>query len=260
MIQLSGAKPSEYRLFYVTFTTDKNTLTGKTREEIYETDLYAVQKIKGEKKEKSLQFKQFVVESKKNSSKITWCSADFEGTYDDSTGYLKGTFKSSTCRNYNGIFVLYRSKSKFAEKESSSLGHAWRDEFIADLKANRKAPEIREKERANFKFEPIYFDHNKTEIKTEYKSYLIDMIQVVNGHSDLRIQITGHTDSDGSEIYNTDLSRRRAESIKTFFKENGLDLKKLEIDFKGEKEPIDNNNTEEGKHKNRRVDFKFINE
>lgn len=253
-----GLKDKESSLFYVNFQADGTSITGKTREEVYSTELYAIQKIKGTIKNNTIEFKQFVIEAKKTSSKITWCSSDFTGEYDDSTGYLKGSFKSSTCKRNTGTFILYRSKAAFAETENPALGHGWRDEFLLDLKYKRNAPEIRDKERANFKFQPIYFDHDKTEIKAEFHAYLIEMIRVVNGHSDLRIQVTGHTDAVGSDIYNQDLSRRRAESIKVFFKANGLEIKKLVIDFKGESEPIDNNTTEEGKQRNRRVDFKFI--
>ncbi|MCE3296939.1 MAG: hypothetical protein K0R65_2653 [Crocinitomicaceae bacterium] len=258
IILKDGFKEKESAIFYVNFLPDGTTLTGKTREEVYTTDLYAIQKIKGTIKNNTVEFKQFVVEAKKTSSKITWCSADFTGEYNDSTGYLKGTFKSSTCKRYSGTFILYRSKAPFSETETPALGHSWRDEFLLDLKYKRNAPEIRDKERASFKFQPIYFDHDQTEIKAEFQPYLIEMIRVVNGHSDLRIQVTGHTDAVGSDLYNQDLSRRRAESIKKFFKDNGFEIKKLVIDFKGESEPIDNNNTEEGKQRNRRVDFKFI--
>lgn len=258
IMQKEGGKENESTIFYVSISSDGKVLTGKSREEVYTTEFYAVQNIKGTILNKGIEFKQNVIVSKKASSKITWCSSDFKGEYNDSTGYLKGTFKSSTCKRYQGNFILYRSKAKFSEDATPSLGHAWRDEFINDLKYKRNAPEIREKERANFKFEPIYFDHDATEIKAEFHAYLIEMIRVVNGHSDLRIQVTGHTDSDGSDIYNQDLSRRRALSIEKFFKENGLEIKKLKIDFKGENEPIDNNNTPDGKKRNRRVDFKFI--
>ena len=84
------------------------------------------------------------------------------------------------------------------------------------------------------------------------------MARVVNGHSDLRIKIIGHTDADGSDIYNIDLSARRAKAIQEYFLKCGLESFKLVIDFKGEKMPIDNNQTSEGKQHNRRVDFQFI--
>lgn len=253
-----GEKQTQSALFYVQFEIQNGLLSGKTREEVYLTDFYAIQKIKGKINKNTIDFKQIVISSKKNNPQKPWCSSEFKGEYIDSLGYIKGTYKSSTCRNNIGTFILYRSKIKFEESTLPALGHAWRDQFLDDLKNNRKAPEIREKERADFKFQPIYFETDKTDIKVEYHSYLIEMIKVVNGHSDLRIKITGHTDADGSELYNQDLSRRRAEALKLFFKSNGLELHKLEIDFKGESEPIDNNTSEEGKKHNRRVDFKFI--
>ena len=84
------------------------------------------------------------------------------------------------------------------------------------------------------------------------------MIRVIKSHSDLRIKITGHTDSDGSDEYNEDLSQRRAESLVNFFVRNGMQRDRIVIDFKGEKEPVGSNKTDEGKQSNRRVDFSFI--
>jgi outer membrane protein OmpA-like peptidoglycan-associated protein len=84
------------------------------------------------------------------------------------------------------------------------------------------------------------------------------IIKITKSHSDLRIQVTGHTDSDGSNTYNKKLSKRRAESIIKFFTKRGLRRDRIVIDFKGESEPIETNQTKDGKRKNRRVDFTFI--
>jgi outer membrane protein OmpA-like peptidoglycan-associated protein len=120
------------------------------------------------------------------------------------------------------------------------------------------APDIREKERQNFQFEPIYFEYDKAEILTEYNAFLDRMIRVVDGHTDLRIKVTGHTDSDGSDAYNVDLSKRRAEALINYFIDHGLTRDRIEIDFKGESQPVDSHETPEGKQHNRRVDFSFI--
>ena len=85
------------------------------------------------------------------------------------------------------------------------------------------------------------------------------MIEVIAEHSDLRIKITGHTDPDGSDAYNNELSKKRAQAIQDFFVKNGLNADKLVIDFKGEKELINpRDQSENGKQLNRRVDFIFI--
>ncbi|TNE55938.1 MAG: OmpA family protein [Bacteroidetes bacterium] len=253
-----GKKESEAVVCYLKLEISDGQLSGMSREEAYSKDLYVVQRLKGQSAGNQVEFKQQVILSKKSSSRQLWCSAEFKGQYIDSTGYLEGRYISTTCKRTAGRFILYRSDAKFSENEQAVMGHAWRDELLADLKAGRKAPEIRELERKNFKFQAVYFDHDKSEIKEEYHAYLKNMIRVVNGHSDLRIKITGHTDAVGTDAYNVGLSERRAESIRKFFSENGLELKKLEIDFKGETQPVDTNKTSEGKRRNRRVDFEFI--
>ena len=117
---------------------------------------------------------------------------------------------------------------------------------------------IRKIERDNFVFEPIYFDFDKFEIREEHHEFLNAMIKIVKGHSDLRVKVTGHTDSDGSHMYNDTLSMNRAKSIIKFFTDRGLDADRIEIDFKGEMDPVSTNDTSQGKQLNRRVDFEFI--
>jgi OOP family OmpA-OmpF porin len=84
------------------------------------------------------------------------------------------------------------------------------------------------------------------------------MARVLDGIHDLRVEITGHTDAVGTDQYNIGLSERRAKAIKDYFKKQGIDPEKLEIDFKGKREPVESNKTKEGKQRNRRVHFKFI--
>jgi outer membrane protein OmpA-like peptidoglycan-associated protein len=68
--------------------------------------------------------------------------------------------------------------------------------------------------------------------------------------------IVGHTDADGNDESNLDLSKRRAASVKaSLAKEFGINEIRMETDGKGESEPIDNNTTSAGKANNRRVEF-----
>lgn len=258
VLQKDGAKENESVVFFLELDVNGKTVTGKSREEFYKSDYYVIQQLKGNIENATVTLKQFLVEKKAVSSRNTVCSLDMTLTYVDSTGYLAGKYVSNTCRGNTGKIILYRSKIKFSAADSTLIGHYWRDRFLTDLKKGRKAPEIQEMERKNFVFQPIYFDHDRAEIKPEFYAYLSKMARVVNGHSDLRIRITGHTDADGSDIYNVDLSSRRAKAIQDFFLKCGLEAFKVVIDFKGEKMPVDNNETPEGKQKNRRVDFEFI--
>jgi OOP family OmpA-OmpF porin len=253
-----GTTAEQASLIYLTVQINGETIEGKTRNEIYNTDFFAVKKIKGTYKNKELFISEFVVEKKKNSSKITWCNINATLTYSDSTGYLSGKYTSTDCKRNAGKIILYKSKADFSSTETSPLSHTWFPRFTKDLSKGYNAPEIREKERSSFQFQPIYFDYDKAEIKPENIAFLKKIIRVIDGHSDLRIKVTGHTDGDGSDAYNEELSKKRAQTLIDFFIANGLSRDRIVLDFKGEKQPIDNNATPEGKQRNRRVDFSFI--
>src|SRR5690606_33669474 len=135
---------------------------------------------------------------------------------------------------------------------------SWRSIFLDDVKNGRKSKEIRDKERSEFVFQPIYFDYDQAEIRAEYFGFLNRIVYIINSHTDLRIKVTGNTDADGSDAYIDGLSERRAQAIIDYFVKAGLRRDRIVIDFKGERNPVSDNQTEEGKQKNRRVEFEFI--
>lgn len=75
----------------------------------------------------------------------------------------------------------------------------------------------------------------------------------------IQIEILAHTDSSGTEEYNNELSNRRADSIKSFLEEQGVDSSRLKATGFGESQPRASNDTEEGRALNRRVEFKVVN-
>lgn len=259
LIVRDGAKWSESSVLFLEINTADKSLTGRTREEVTKSDCYMIQKIKGSITDSvSIKFKQYITETKKTTPKITWIPFEAKLSFDTLTGYLSGSYTQLAGRKTTGKITMYRSTAEFSNTEMIMLHQSWRDVFIQDLNQKRKAPAIREWERKNFVFEPIYFDYDKDSLKVEYQAYLKEMVRVVLDHTDLRIKITGHTDADGSNAYNKELSERRAKSIQDFFVKCGLPPHKVVTDFKGEEEPVDNNKTDNGKQRNRRVDFTFI--
>jgi outer membrane protein OmpA-like peptidoglycan-associated protein len=101
----------------------------------------------------------------------------------------------------------------------------------------------------------IYFNTNSATIKPESWPALRQAAEVIKSTQGT-ILIIGHTDSDGNDAENLTLSKKRAESVKSFLVKNfGIDTSRLQVDGKGEMQPIDNNNTDEGKANNRRVEF-----
>lgn len=252
-----GQKIEQASIIYFDFT-DNGDFIGRSREEVPGKDGFIVKKLKGKRTAQSIQLKQFVTEKKKEVSGVKWCGIETTLTYIDSTGYLEGRFTSSECRGYSGKIICYRSQTTLNLEPTVKELQSWRPIFVEDVKKGRNAPEIRDQERKNFKFQPIYFDYDKADIRPEYVPFLQSMVEIVSGHTDLRILVIGNTDADGSEIYNVDLSQRRAQAIIDFFVKAGLSKDRIQIEFKGETDPIGDNTTPEGKQLNRRVDFKFI--
>ncbi len=102
----------------------------------------------------------------------------------------------------------------------------------------------------------IYFDTNSDKIKPESKGAVAEIAKVLAENPSVRIKIDGHTDSDGDETRNMDLSKRRAESVKKMLTgEYSIDASRIETGGYGESKPIANNSTAEGKAQNRRVEF-----
>lgn len=233
-------------------------IQGKSRNEIYNTNDFALKNTKGEKKEGKISLNETVIFRKATGSKTGWCRLQMQLEYNPETGYLEGTYSSNECKNQAGKVIMYRYDGDFPGEISNPESHHWFDVLAKDLKKGLNAPDIRKKERDNFIFQPIYFDYDKSDIHPEFHTFLNKLIHVVEGHSDLRVKVTGHTDSDGSDAYNDGLSKRRAQAIIDYFVSKGLSADRLEFDFKGEKDPVDTNKTPEGRQRNRRVDFQFI--
>jgi outer membrane protein OmpA-like peptidoglycan-associated protein len=102
----------------------------------------------------------------------------------------------------------------------------------------------------------IYFDSGSDKIKPESYPSLKTISDVLTANPEVKINVVGHTDSDGKAEKNLDLSKKRAESIKnSLINDFKIDAGRIQTDGKGSSEPVSDNNTTEGKSKNRRVEF-----
>ena len=104
----------------------------------------------------------------------------------------------------------------------------------------------------------IYFDLDKDTIKPKSRPVLDRAVSVLQEFNTIRIEISGHTDSTGSVEYNRDLSRRRAESVKRYLVEHGVETARVETRGAGPDEPVDTNKTAAGRAKNRRIEFTIL--
>ncbi len=104
----------------------------------------------------------------------------------------------------------------------------------------------------------IYFDFDKTTLKSESFVELNKVVDFLKRNGNVAIEISGHTDSKGSDTYNLNLSQGRSQSVVDYLIGQGIDSSRLQAQGYGESKPIDTNDTEEGRANNRRVEFTVL--
>ncbi len=101
----------------------------------------------------------------------------------------------------------------------------------------------------------IRFDVNKATIKPESMGVINEIAKLMKDHPEISFSVEGHTDSDGEEAFNQELSERRAKAVADQLAKMGIDNSRLTSKGWGESKPSGPNNTSEGKAANRRVEF-----
>lgn len=103
----------------------------------------------------------------------------------------------------------------------------------------------------------IFFDTDKFELKSESQDVLGRLEALLKEKPTLQIEISGHTDNEGSAEYNQQLSESRAKSVVDYLVSKGVDPKRMSYTGFGETKPFAPNTTLEGRKKNRRIEFKI---
>lgn len=130
--------------------------------------------------------------------------------------------------------------------------------MVTNLKITTAAPDTRSKliTEGRLTTYGITFDVNKADIKPESYGTLKDIATVLKENPAVNVKIVGHTDSDGDDALNLDLSRRRAESVRSELSSGfGIDASRMQTEGAGESKPVAPNDTPASKAMNRRVEF-----
>ena len=109
-----------------------------------------------------------------------------------------------------------------------------------------------------FILENIFFEKSKSSLKKSSLVELNKVLKLMQINPDLKIQISGHTDSDGDDDFNLELSINRAKSVVNWLIENSIDKNRLSFKGYGETRPIEENNSIANKAKNRRTELTII--
>ncbi|MEX1003691.1 MAG: OmpA family protein [Crocinitomicaceae bacterium] len=186
---------------------------------------------------------------------------------------------SEDLTNDNAIFTLMEKygkvKIEYVEKDSqySYLVGEWKNvesaypswrELLEDGYDEAVVRSININEISNFSIDNSFvldnvtFDPGDWTIKEAALPDLQNIIEILTLFPEIMLRVEAHTDDRGDDEFNMELSLKRAESVKAYLNKNGISNDRIRAKGFGESQPIASNETEEGKQKNRRVEFTFI--
>ncbi len=110
-----------------------------------------------------------------------------------------------------------------------------------------------------YSLEGVNFAFDSAALNSSATAKLNEAVQMLKDNPTVNVRIEGHTDHIGTEEYNLSLSRRRAESVVNFLTSHGINNSRLTSVGMGEGSPVATNETDEGRARNRRVDFRVQN-
>lgn len=179
-------------------------------------------------------------ENKENGGKI---KTDREGNY---SIFLKNGKK----------YVLYaENDKKFGNSVMLDLSTSAKSGYIAAESTELSSIDKNDPNRKPIILKTLHFDHDSDVIRPESYFDLNRLVTLLQTHSDLYIRIEGHTDSDGDDDFNFNLSNRRAKAVEAYLIQQGVGNKVKGAEGFGESRPRAENTTEVGQQLNRRVEF-----
>lgn len=173
-----------------------------------------------------------------------WGDKDGDGVFDD----------QDLCPNVPGIRKLKGCPPGDRDKDTV----ADHEDLCPDTygpKDNRGCPEVVNKKEKEIleKASRVLFETGKADLKTESFPALDKVVEIMNKYSDAKLVLEGHTDNVGEEENNQTLSERRAAAVREYLINHGIINNRITSTGYGELQPIDTNDTPEGRQKNRRV-------
>lgn len=188
--------------------------------------------------------------------------------YDNNSGDLIGKYKPNTSSgkylltlpeggNYN---ISYKSADYLLHSENILVPE---NSSYSQVENNLELQPVKVGARSVLR--NIFFDENKSELQKESMVELTSLFELLSGKADVKVEISGHTDSKGSDDYNLSLSQRRCQSVVDYLVQKGIAKERLVAKGYGETMPMapnvnpDGSDNTAGRAKNRRIEMKVIN-
>jgi len=180
---------------------------------------------------------------------------------DNSTGKEVMTFNSNAA---TGKYLVSLPSGKNYGMNVKAPDYLFHSENFDIPKVERFQEIIKDVQLFNFKkgskvvLRNVFFDTDKFILRPESNTELNRLVTILKEHADLRIEISGHTDSQGSYDHNVTLSKNRAAAVVDYLIANGINKSRLESRGASWDEPYSTNSTSDGRQLNRRVEFKIL--
>ena len=171
-----------------------------------------------------------------------------EGSLD----YWNDPVKAYLIRRADGADIYIQIYGNTASGALQILQKAPLTQTITLLKSDQIKKDLNEKGKAVLH---INFDTDKATLKADGKEAVAEITKALMTDKGLKIAINGYTDNTGDETHNLSLSRQRAKTVKTELEKSGIEANRLVSEGFGQNNPIADNNSEEGKAQNRRVEL-----
>ncbi|MEP4533730.1 MAG: OmpA family protein [Cyclobacteriaceae bacterium] len=161
------------------------------------------------------------------------------------------------CPNLAGTVAMGGCPDTDGDGVSDKDDHCPSEAGLAD---NAGCPELNEEEKAVLKeaLEGVNFVSGKDVLTATSKPKLHNVAELLKAHAGYKLKVSGYTDSSGAEESNLALSKQRANAVKQYLIEDGIDASRVSADGYGEDSPIADNATAAGRAKNRRVEFEIV--
>ena len=110
-------------------------------------------------------------------------------------------------------------------------------------------------EKVTYAAKKIFFETKSDKLSSQSFEALNGVVKILKNNPSIRLQIEGHTDNVGTPAFNLGLSQKRADAVKKYFEDQGIESSRLRATGYGHEKPVADNKTPEGKSKNRRVEL-----
>jgi len=189
---------------------------------------------------------------------ITSATARFEGPGGEQDGGGAVTAGDRLFYLSPGHWEVFVSAPQF-DVQQRSLDIQPDETSVVIVEVELQPETVREEQSAIVLLDNIYFDHDRWSIRPESDALVRQVGVVLKSRPDvLHVEVRGHTDSQGSETYNLNLSQKRVEAVVERLVELGVQRERLEAVGMGESQPVASNDGAEGRELNRRVEFVIV--